>query len=162
NPVPVIVDFKQQLEALGVDFLFVPVPAKVEVFPDALDPKLQATAGIVNPYARKLALGLSEQGVEVVDLLTPFLAARAEPLTDKQEPIYQRQDTHWSYRGLELAAELLAARIKQYPWYKELTQHAQRFETREASFTRFGDLHSRLSEALKKKYRPETLLAHPV
>ena len=39
NPLPVIVEFKKALEARGVDFLFVPVPAKVEVFPDEVDPK---------------------------------------------------------------------------------------------------------------------------
>jgi alginate O-acetyltransferase complex protein AlgJ len=163
NPLPIIVEFKRRLEALGVDFLFVPVPTKVEVFPDEVDPKLKLLAGqIVNPWARRFALSLAQQGVEVVDLLTPFLAARNATKADEQEPLFQRQDTHWSHRGLELAAAMLASRIEKYPWYAELARHAQRFGTEQASFTRFGDLHSRLPERLKKNYRPETLLAHRV
>jgi alginate O-acetyltransferase complex protein AlgJ len=163
NPLPIIVEFKKELEALGVDFLFVPVPAKVEVFPDRLDPKFKGLVGqIVNPFSRKFLLGLAEQGVEVVDLLPSFLGARGAGDPPGQEPLYQPQDTHWTDRGLRLAADLLAARIKQYPWYAELARHAQRFEMRETNFTRFGDLHSRLPESLQREYRPETLIAHQV
>src|SRR4029453_5039009 len=36
------------------------------------------------------------------------------------------------------------------------------FSIRETSFTRFGDLHSRLPEAQQKKYTPETLMAQQV
>ena len=41
-------------------------------------------------------LELSEAGVEVVDLLPAFIEAR-----DGDEPIYMKQDTHWSDRGLQ-------------------------------------------------------------
>ncbi len=34
NPLPVIVEWKKLLEKQGVDFLFVPVPDKIEIFPD--------------------------------------------------------------------------------------------------------------------------------
>jgi alginate O-acetyltransferase complex protein AlgJ len=163
NPLPIIVEFKQRLEALGVDFLFVPVPTKAEIFPDEVDPKFKSLAGeIVNPWARKLLLSLAQHGVEVVDLFTPFLAARKAGEHEGDEPLYQRQDTHWTDRGLELAADTLASRIKRYPWYAELARHAQRFGVEDTSFTRFGDLHSRLPEKLKKNYRPETLRARRV
>lgn len=161
NPLPVIVEFKKALEARGVDFLFVPVPTKEELFPDQLDPSLEPFVGkVIQPYSRKFALSLAAAGVETVDLLTPFLAARAAG--DKPEPLYQKQDTHWTHRGLALAAQVLTARVKRYPWYAELSRHAQRFSTKPASFTRFGDLHSRLPDAEKTKYQPETLLAQQV
>jgi alginate O-acetyltransferase complex protein AlgJ len=76
--------------------------------------------------------------------------------------LYQRQDTHWSARGLELAAQLIAARIQRYPWYAELAAHKRTYSTKDASFTRFGDLHSRLPEAQQKRFKPETLPAHQV
>ena len=159
NPLPIIVEFKQQLEKRGVDFLFVPVPTKLEVYPEKLEPGFEPLAGaIVNPYERKLLLALSQQGVEVIDLLPAFLGAKG----GAGEPLYQRQDTHWTDRGLRLAAERLSARIERYPWYAELARHARRFSEREASFTRFGDLHSRLPDAEQRKYTPETLLAHQV
>jgi hypothetical protein len=163
NPLPIIVEFKRQLEQRGVDFLFVPVPTKLEIYPEKLDPALSKRVGagvnpIVNPYVRKLLLALSKQGVEVVDLLPAFLDAKG----GAGEPIFQRQDTHWTDRGLRLAAERLGARIQRYPWYAELSRHRKAFDMRETSFTRFGDLHSRLPDGEQKKYTPETLAAHQV
>jgi alginate O-acetyltransferase complex protein AlgJ len=163
NPLPVILAFQKELEKFGVDFLFVPVPTKVEVFPDELEPKQKALVGqVVNPFARKFMLSLASSGVEVSDLLTPFLAARRGTDAPGLEPLYQHQDTHWTDRGLRLAAELLAARIKKYPWYAELSRHSRAFTSRETQFTRFGDLHARLPEAQKRGYQPETLKAQQV
>ncbi|HEY2733763.1 MAG TPA: hypothetical protein VGI70_07245, partial [Polyangiales bacterium] len=163
NPLPIIVEFKDALTALGVDFLFVPVPSKEEIFPDEIDPKWKPLVGqIVDPRLRKFLLSLSRQGVEVVDLLTPLLAARAAGDTKGQEPLYQHQDTHWSDRGLELAADVIAQRVRKYPWYGELSRHAIEYQLSPTTFTRFGDLHSRLPTAQQKKYRPETLAAEQV
>ncbi|HET9955290.1 MAG TPA: hypothetical protein VFQ61_12335 [Polyangiaceae bacterium] len=160
NPLPIIVEFQKALAAQGVDFLFVPVPTKVEVYPDRLDPKLASYAGqVVNPQGRKFLLALANAGVEVVDLLPAFLAARR---AQSGELVFQRQDTHWTDSGLRLAADILSERIKKYPWYKELSRHAQRFTTREAKFQRLGDLHSRLPDAVKSRYEPEQLIAQQV
>ena len=160
NPLPAIVEWQRELARLGVDFLFVPVPAKEEIFPDKLDSALSPLVGkVINPWERKLIVSLADEGVEVLDLLAPLLAARSEAAS---EPLYQRQDTHWSARGLELAARLISARIKRYPWYPQLAAHKRTFDLRDASFTRFGDLHSRLPEGHKKRYRPETLQARQV
>jgi alginate O-acetyltransferase complex protein AlgJ len=161
NPLPVIVEFKKQLDALGVDFLFVPVPTKVEVYPEKLAPDFDARAGVVNPYFRKLLASLSREGVEVVDLLPALLAAKQDK-TAGLELLFQHQDTHWTDRGLRLAADLLSTRIKRYPWYAELAKHSKQYGVRETSFTRFGDLQSRLPDAEQKKYTPETLVAHQV
>jgi len=159
NPLPVIVEFKRELDRLGVDFLFVPVPTKVEIYPE----KLGATGvdgQIVNPYSRKFLLSLSRAGVEVVDLLPVFLEAKSGQAGEQL--LFQRQDTHWTDRGLRLAAERLSSRIKKYPWYPALAKQGRAFGERETSFTRFGDLQSRLPEAEQKKYSPETLVAHQV
>jgi alginate O-acetyltransferase complex protein AlgJ len=161
NPLPVIVEFKRELEARGVDFLFVPVPTKVEVFPDRFDPAGKALVGKpIQPYARKFLSSLSAAGVEVVDLLPAYLAERSKEAG--KEPLYQRQDTHWTDRGLQVAAELLAARVRKYPWYAAVKPHARRFTVKETAFERFGDLHSRLPEGAKKKYEPEKLRAEQV
>jgi alginate O-acetyltransferase complex protein AlgJ len=157
NPLPVIAEFARGLAARGVDFLFVPVPNKVEVFPERLEPRnASLVGGIVNPYGRKFLQDLAAGGVEAVDLLTPFLAERGKD-KEAREPLYQPQDTHWTDRGLELAAHLVAERIKQYPWYAQLRQHQRRFAVKEASFTRLGDLHKNLPEPQKRKYKPQTL-----
>ena len=161
NPLPYIVEFKELLAQQGVDFLFVPVPTKLEVYPELLDPSFAPFAGqVLNPAARKLLESLAEQGVEVVDLLPALLRARAESAPEPY--LFQHQDTHWTDRGLRLAADLLAARVKEYPWYAELAKHRQSFELRETTFTRFGDLQSRLPEAQQSRYQPETLVANQV
>jgi alginate O-acetyltransferase complex protein AlgJ len=162
NPLPVIADFARGLAARGVDFLFVPVPNKVEVFPERLEPKnASLVGGIVNPYARKFLQDLAAGGVEAIDLLPAFLAERGKD-KEAREPLYQPQDTHWTDRGLELAAHLVAERIKQYPWYAQLRQHPRRFAIKEASFTRLGDLHKNLPEPQKRRYKPQTLACRQV
>src|SRR5262249_27264355 len=78
NPLPIIADFAKALAARGVDFLFVPVPNKVEVLPERLDGKNASLVGaVVNPYARKFLQDLGATGVETIDLLPVFLAERA-------------------------------------------------------------------------------------
>ncbi|MGB8295867.1 MAG: hypothetical protein WCG85_10610, partial [Polyangia bacterium] len=78
------------------------------------------------------------------------------------EPLYQAQDTHWTARGLELAAKIVAERITHYPWYKGIIAHRQAYKTKDESFTRHGDLHSRLPEAERARFAPETLVGHQV
>jgi hypothetical protein len=161
NPLPVILEFKKLLDERGVDFLFVPVPTKLEIYPEKLDPELEALSGqVINPAFRKLLESLSKQGVEVVDLLPVLL--QNKPLSAAEPFLFQHQDTHWTDRGLRLTADVLASRVKKYPWYAELAKHRRSYDMKETSFTRFGDLQSRLPEAEQKKYVPETLVAHQV
>jgi alginate O-acetyltransferase complex protein AlgJ len=163
NPLPVIVEWQRMLRANGVDFLFVPVPDKAEIFPDkvagasgdALDGK------IVNPYARKLLVDLAAAGVETVDLWRPFLEDRKRD-RNAAEPLFQKQDTHWTPRGMSVAAAAIAARIKQYPWYAELAPQSKRYREKPASFQRYGDLHARLKEGEKRQLQPESLTAAQV
>ena len=165
NPIPVIVEFKNVLAKHGVDFLFVPVPTKVEVFPDktgslASDAGLGRFVGkVVNPFERKFLLELSEKGVETLDLLPAFLAQRK---VDAHETLYQAQDTHWTTRGLELAAKLVADRIEHYAWFAGIAKHRMVYTTKDESFARHGDLVSRLPEAERTGVSPETLVGHQV
>ncbi len=170
NPIPAIVRFRDLLAKHGVDLLFVPVPTKAEIFPDraAVPPGGDAApfkrfvGQVVNPFERKFLTELADKGIETVDLLPAFLADRARDPSPKGEALYQAEDTHWTTRGLELAARLVAERVRRYPWYKPLGAHARRYETKDASFTRHGDLCSRLPEVEQAKYAPETLVGHQV
>lgn len=171
NPLPAIGAFRKLLARHGVDLLFVPVPTKVEIYPDKAASASNGAAGfdrfagqVVNPFERKFLLDLAAEGVESVDLMPALLAERAHAAGKHQagEPIYQAQDTHWTSRGLELAAKLVAERIRRYPWYHQVAAHRRSFRTQDASFTRHGDLHTRLPEADKARYQPETLVGHQV
>jgi alginate O-acetyltransferase complex protein AlgJ len=166
NPFATIVDFKDYLARLGVDFLLVPVPTKSEVFPDKLrGTKLRpARLPVLNPYGRKFLAELTGAGVEVVDLLPAYLAARGARKAG-EEPLYQPQDTHWTDRGLRLAARLIGERIRRYAWYDRLIAGGKRavaFTLKEVTFKRYGDLHSRLAEKEQKRFRPARLVGHRV
>lgn len=163
NPFPVIVEFKDFLKELGVDFLLVPVPTKAEVFPDkllsgGLDVK---QLPVLNPYGRKILLELARAGVEVVDLLPAFLKARGQRRPD-EETLYQAQDTHWTDRGLRLAAGIVAERIKRYPWYPDLAESAVDFTVEKVVFSWPGDLVSRLAPEEQPSYPPARLVGHKV
>jgi hypothetical protein len=171
NPLPAIGAFRKLLARHGVDLLFVPVPTKVEIYPDKAAVAPGGAAGfdrfagnVVNPFERKFLLDLAAEGVESVDLMPALLAERAHAAGKHEagEPLYQAQDTHWTSRGLELAAKLVAERIRRYPWYHQLAAHRRSFRVQDASFTRHGDLHARLPEADKSRYQPETLVGHQV
>jgi alginate O-acetyltransferase complex protein AlgJ len=85
NPIPAIVRFRDLLAKHGVDLLFVPVPDKVEVFPERAAtapggdaaPFARLAGQVVNPFERKFLADLAAAGVETVDLLPAFLAERA-------------------------------------------------------------------------------------
>ena len=163
NPFDTIVDFKNYLAKQGVDFLLVPIPTKVEVFPDKILSGRFRTDSlpVLNPYGRKLLKELGDAGVEIVDLLPVFLEERS--VNQKgQEALYQAQDTHWTDRGLRMAARIIAKRIEKYPWYQGLSKNPVNFTQKKVTFKRQGDLVSRLAEGEKSRYKPQQLIGWKV
>ena len=157
DPYPAIVDYKNQLKAKGIDFLFVIIPAKTEIYPDRISDKVSSPdTPYVTPYTRKLMLELEEAGVEVVDLLPALVNARKQ-----DESIYMKQDTHWSASGLSLAAQIIGDRIKGYSWYK-ISQKPTPYKTKDVKFTRSGDIRDMLPDSEKIAYRPMSLAAQQV
>jgi alginate O-acetyltransferase complex protein AlgJ len=158
NPYPAIVDYSNQLKAKGIDFLFVIVPAKAEIFPDKVsDSAPEAGGPYVTPYTRKLMLELAEADVEVLDLLPAFIEAR-----EGEEPIYMKQDTHWTDRGLRLAARMIGDRVEQYPWFSQVCKQPIPYTVREVTFTRGGDIRGMLPDDEKIAYRPMKLSGQQV
>ena len=157
NPFAALVEFKEMLAAKGVDFLFVPVPTKSAVFPEKVVPVGTELVGkMVNPYERKLLLELTEAGVEVLDLTSVLLAARSES-NDAAVPLYLAQDTHWTDRGLQLAAHAIAERVRRYPWFANTAATPIAYENQPAPFTHRGDLPGRLADADQRRYGPVEL-----
>ena len=158
DPYPAIVDYKNQLEAKGIDFLLVIIPAKTEVFPDKISDKAPNPDGpYVTPYSRKLMLELDEAGVKIVDLLPAFIKAR-----EQEDLIYMKQDTHWTDKGIQIAAKLIGDRIKQYSWYNEVSPNPISYKVKEVNFNRAGDIRGMLQEDEKIAYRPMSLIGHQV
>jgi hypothetical protein len=159
DPYPAIVDLNEQLKARDIDLLLVIIPTKAEVFPEKLSEHAPDGARpYVAPYCRKLLGELAEAGVEMVDLLPAFIEQREV----EGQLLYMPQDTHWMPRGVELAAKLIAERVRQYPWYAALGGQQVSYSVRDAAFTRQGDICDMLTDQEKLAYRPLKLTAQQV
>lgn len=93
-----IADFAEQMKAANVSLVVMPVPPKVLLAGTA--------AGVSAEEQEKMRAGwesimreLTSRKVTVVDLLPDYSAATHEP--------FCRRDTHWSGRGIALAADRL-------------------------------------------------------
>lgn len=146
NPVARIKSLRDSLAAMGIDFLFVPVPTKQDAVPTLLG-KPFAKTETINPWARKLLSDLADAGVETVDLW-PILRGTGH---------YRKQDTHWNPQGADLAARAIASRIRQYSWFPAIAMDSVAFSWHDTTWTDLGDLHERLAPTLKTKYGPETV-----
>ncbi len=123
RPRDVLVTLDQQLKARGIDFIYLPIPAIEEVYPEnhlAMPP----ADGIVQPRGRQFLLRLLQADVEVSDLLPVFRAARAG------YGLGLKEDDHWNDRQIELAARHVAARLASYPFAKAAAPDAARYRTR--------------------------------
>ena len=159
DPCPAIIDFHEQLSRRGIELLVVLIPTKAEVFPEKISDKAPAGAKpYVAPYGRKLASELTEVGVQLVDLLPAFIEQRE---VDGQ-PLYMPADTHWTPRGLQLAAKLIADRIRRCPSFVALRPNVGRFTTQAVECTRRGDICDMLTDSEKLKYPPLKLTAEQV
>ncbi|MDB5051535.1 MAG: hypothetical protein JWO30_4606 [Fibrobacteres bacterium] len=162
SPVPAIAAFKDYLAAQGIDFLFVPIPTKLDIYPEYLAPKADTLPGhIAQPLFRKLIRDLADARVETVDLLDPFLKLKGASETGKRS-LYQRQDTHWTTLGLETAAQIVAERVKNYSWYDSVFRDKREYKVKDTTFDNLGDIQARLADAKKGKVAPESLLGRQI
>ncbi|HEY3964428.1 MAG TPA: hypothetical protein VGM05_07700 [Planctomycetaceae bacterium] len=144
DPLPAIVDFHEQLHKAGIELLLVPVPAKAAVYPEAISTTIAKPNGDkpprVDEYHQEFYGMLKQQGVNVIDLLPLYLEHRA----GAGGPLYCRTDSHWSGRGVALAAQGVFDVIKDRAWLKELPKTELKSASRDVQMT--GDLARLLDE----------------
>ncbi len=161
NPIPHLIEFNKILKSKNISLLFVPIPNKSDVYYDKL-PLNNAPKDnyeLIHPYARKMLKDIQAAGVEVVDLLPAFLAAKKDDEKSK-EALYQKHDTHWTSRGLAIAAQALSDRIKTYSWYSEVPK--VKYTVKDTTFLRQGDIVDKLAEADKTSFNAVELAAQRV
>jgi hypothetical protein len=117
NPVTAIVNFKKQLSDLGIDLLVVLMPAKPSIYPDVLNSSIKPELSGKIGTTMRIIEALRGQGVEAIDLFTPFAMERKNDAT-AGDSMYLSKDTHWRARGVRTAAHVIAERIRQFPWYQ--------------------------------------------
>ncbi len=145
DPLEAIVDFHGQLKKAGIELLVVPVPAKIAVYPEPILDKMPKPGSGKVPrldvYHQEFYGLLRERGIEVVDLLPVFLEKR----TAADGELYCKTDSHWSGRGVVVAAEAIAGRIAGRPWLHALSKEVYATEDRSVTIT--GDLAKMINES---------------
>ena len=147
DPLPVILDFAQQLSDLGIGLLIVPVPPKAVAYADKLtDGALMDAEGHpqrTDPYHGAFYSLLRERGISVLDLTEAFLEARKQDAT--LGPVYCRHDTHWAPRACRLAATKIREAIGGPDWLK--SRQRGEYHASPESIVITGDLWTMLGDA---------------
>lgn len=148
DPLPAILDFHEQLQALGVALILVPVPPKAIVYPD----KVPSSAEWPDAVPPRLDVQhqtfyglLRENGIDVIDLTVNLLSNRDH----LEGHVYCQQDTHWSGIATVLAAAQIAPTIRSRAWFADVPKStfSEEWETVEIT----GDLWAALEEPSRPK-----------
>jgi len=137
DPLPAILDFKAQLDRAGIELLLVPVPPKSLIYANQVAPVGPVFRVRLDAPHREFYELLRTNSVGVLDLTDDFLARRYDSF-DSAGPLYCRQDTHWSGRACVLAAQRIAAAIKDRAWL--MSQPKKKYDTKWQRQTISGDL----------------------
>lgn len=110
-PLKAVLDYRDQLQSLGIELILAPVPVKAMIYPEELAPGYDPQAGPPqNSAIAQFYASLAANGVRVVDLIPEMWGVRG------QVELFQPYDTHWSPQGMELFAEGLArSLIRRFP-----------------------------------------------
>jgi hypothetical protein len=109
DPIGAIADFSAGLRERGIQLVFVPIPSKPVIYPERAWAGYPASAGPAwNLDFEKFRKRLATAGVDVLDLTGDLWAAKRF----KPDALYLKQDTHWSPSGLSVAAERIAAHVR--------------------------------------------------
>jgi len=108
DPVPAILDFRDQLKQRGIDLVLMPVPAKAAIYPERIAGGPGDSDNDAAPFLHQFYTELGAAGIDVLDLTELFRANRAH----EKGAMFCRSDTHWSGIGCALAAHMLAERLK--------------------------------------------------
>ncbi|WP_420573929.1 alginate O-acetyltransferase AlgX-related protein [Kordia sp.] len=134
DPIPAIVDFNNQLKAQGIQLYLVPVPPKAIVNANKIDASVTKNQNVSIHY-KNLYKELSKQGVEVINLFPAFVKE-----TEKGNPTYCKQDSHWNPKGIEVASKAVAGKIKNQDWYTKYSGTKQQEKATKKTIQIDGDL----------------------
>ncbi|HIG82565.1 MAG TPA: hypothetical protein EYG40_11875 [Verrucomicrobia bacterium] len=119
DPLPIFLSLNEKLKSLGVQFVYVPVPPKISIYPDKLTKRISPKDKIINagPFLDKLRMG----GIKVIDI---------EPLLIKERrsngsQSYCMTDSHPSPWTCELIAEQVAQEIRGHDWAEDFSKKSK-------------------------------------
>ncbi len=100
----------ERLRRDGIELVVAPVPPKGVIYPDRLAPGLDVPIPVrrLDATLQDVYGDLQAQGVRLVDLTEAFIRDRFH----HEGPLYCRQDSHWSGVGCVVAAQIIAAAVR--------------------------------------------------
>ena len=135
DPLPAILEFRDQLAEHGIELLIVPVPVKASIHPGLLSRRYVATDKAVhNPSHDDFHARLEAEGVRVFDP-TPLLMDAA---VSTGEPLYLTTDTHWTPQAVDLVAKELATVVRKMVDLSK--ENRIRYTSQKAAAGKVGDL----------------------
>jgi len=135
DPLPAILEFRDQLAEFGIELLIVPVPVKASIHPGLLSRRFASTqVAVHNPSHDDFHAKLEAEGVRVFDPTRLLVEATAS--TD--EPQYLMTDTHWTPQAVDLVAKELATTVREMADLSK--ENRIRYSSRETSAGNVGDL----------------------
>ncbi len=159
DPLPAIQAFREDLARLGIELLIVIAPNKESVYPDRLTTRVGGTGGAPSLAASELLSRLEVAQVPVVNLFRLFASARAAASTNS-EALYLVEDSHWSPAGVRLAAQAVAARIRESG---RVSAGNVVYQQRPIEVRRVGDILRMLQvPALERRTGAETIICEQV
>lgn len=149
GPLPAIIAFHETLKAQGVDLIMLPVPGKATIYPEYLSKRYKMNSGPPdNFHTSEFFNQLRDNGITV---LTPVKMLWDEKMKNT-EPLYIKQDTHWSPLGMDIVAQLLAQTIKNGKWLTGVPQRSYNIQSMKV--TNFGDLYDMLNLPWSNSFNP--------
>lgn len=107
--------FSRYLKERGIDLIFVPVPGRIDIYPEEIAARSPPSSLFPDPYLRAALLSILDAHVEVIDLFPEFRIAKEEG----KGPLYHRANAHYNAAGIALAAKLLAQTLFRYDFVRE-------------------------------------------
>jgi len=145
DPLPAVLDFNAQLAARGITLIFMPVPTRIVVYPEAIlgmerFASFRTIPDLHTPEREFLAL-LRSHGVKVVELTPLLLASRGDP----HAPLFVPSDSHWTGAAIALASAQISRLIRAMPFYPKAPKRELVALWRERIHVGhiYGDLHEK-------------------
>lgn len=152
DPLPAILDFERQLAARGITLIFMPVPTRIVVYPEAILGRERLAAFKQPPHLHtpehEFMQLLRRHGVKVVELTPVFLANRGDP----HGPLFIPSESHWTAAGIALASAELGKLIKPMPFYRGVPKHL--FATSWQEREHFGHIYKDIRDKAGLPGRP--------
>ncbi len=155
DPIAAIRSFRDQLQARQIRLLVVPVPNKESVYPEMLARRAAGAGVVVCEPTRRLLEQLERYGIEYVDLFDVLRRAKQDESASDARRLYLAQDSHWSPKGMRLAAAAVARRVLEHRF---VSRGDRAYFERSVTVRRHGDLVEMLRvRQIERAVEPETL-----